>query len=179
VTVWTFLTAIVASATALWIAYKVYPWQKKLDRDLQIEGELVSVMEELTIKVNGSHAVGITKVPYFTDEIAAIDAAIGVVRVYDLGDLSQAAYEYKKSVKEWRSKILSAKGKRSKGFKYGTKRPPEYADAMSKVDDQFERVKSFRATFFGAATSVFGIKDENLALVMVSADEIEQTEIVK
>jgi hypothetical protein len=180
VTVWTFLTALVASFTALWIAYKVYPWQKKLDRELQIEAEkrkivaqLVSAMEEFTIKVNSSNAVGLKTVPYFTKEIAAIEAAIGVVRVYDLGNLPQAADEYKKSVKEWRLKILNAKRKRPVDFKRGSKRPDGYVAAMSKANDQFEKVKCSRTKFFKSATSVFGVKDESLALELASTEEAE------
>ena len=151
---WTFLTALVASATALWIAYTVYPLQKEMDRNLQIDAEqrklvaqLVSALEELTIKVNGSNAVDIEKVPYFTDEIAAVDAAIGVVRVYDLSGLPEAADDYKKSVKDWRLKILNAKRKRPPNFKRGAKRPEEYAAAMLKVSKQFEQVQSCRMSF--------------------------------
>ena len=177
---WTLAAATVASATALLVAFVAYPYQKTKDRELQIEAEkrkvvaqLVSAMEEFTIKVNGSNAVGLKTVPYFTKEIAAIEAAIGVVRVYDLGDLPQAVDEDKKSVKEWRLKILNAKRKRPVDFKRGTKRPDGYVAAMSKANDQFEKVKCSRTKFFRSATSVFGVKDKNLALEKASTEEAE------
>ena len=185
-TVWTFLTAIVASSTALWIAYRVYPWQKSLDRELQVEAEkrkvvaqLISALEALTLKVSRSNAVGKKTVSYFSDEIAAVDAAIGLAIVYDLEGLSEVATVYKKAVLEWRNKILVAKKKRPADFKPGVKRPADYATAMKKVDDQFGVVSGKRQEFLDAATAVFGVKNTVSALSATTANEINEAEPAK
>jgi hypothetical protein len=46
VTFWTLLAAIVASGTALWIAYRVYPFQKTQDRKLELQREQRKVYRE-------------------------------------------------------------------------------------------------------------------------------------
>ena len=45
-TFWTLLAAIVASGTALWIAYRVYPFQKAQDRKLELQREQRKVYRE-------------------------------------------------------------------------------------------------------------------------------------
>ena len=156
-----FLPAIVVSFTALFIAIKLYPKQKKLDRNLQVEAEkrravskLIAALDELIVKVNSANAVGIEKVSYFPSEFASLEAAIAVAKLHDLADLAQKSFECRQAIQSWRRKILTAKQKRkvTRG-----KRASDYSAAMTEVDQKFAEVDRIRTDVFAEARNILGL----------------------
>ena len=171
--------AALASATALWIAYVAYPVQKEQDRQFKIQeemraaiGALISALEVFASKVNGSNAVGRKTVPYFVAEIASVKSALGMIYALNLKALGDAAFRYESEIKNWRKLILVAKKKRPEEMPNG-RRPPDYAEAMRRVDEHYLKVKDARAEFFSQASVALDIEQLVVSEIEPLTDEID------
>lgn len=72
-TVWTALVALIASGTALWVAYFVYPVQKNLDRDLDAKNVLNEAYVELLSTVDRAVSAGL-----LDNELDGYDLIFGI-----------------------------------------------------------------------------------------------------
>lgn len=160
-----FIPAVIASGTALIIAFKAYPWQKAKDRELEIAKErrravsrLVSALEALTVKIIASNTASKKTVPFFTNDFAEVKASIGEAKIHGLDGFSRKAEEFREHLRMLRQAILRAKRVDPSNHPKPINSPARYRAARQDVLDKFNEMQLCRNEFFDEAKSALKIE---------------------
>ncbi|MEL6511321.1 MAG: hypothetical protein AAFQ32_16080 [Pseudomonadota bacterium] len=168
--IFTALGACVASGTALWIAYKVYPYQKRLDRELQLGEEkrraladLIRAIEECRATLLNGSVVSVPGAPEIATERVGIQKSLALVRAYGCSEIVDQTLDYEKRLLAYRRKLEKLKAKRATC----TPHPKisgrivlsdEYKVAQSELNTAFREMSDARNRFFDGLSQTLGVE---------------------